>query len=97
RTDTAVNLWPDEPATEGVPHGRLAELRQSGGDRTGFAPSSGDRRLRGPLADAGISGGDPSELHLGAIGTTARRSGSDAGTGPNGQAFGFGYTEIGRL
>src|SRR5260221_13407091 len=51
RTDEAVNLWPDEPATEGASHGRLAELRQSGGDRAGLAASPGDRRLRGPLAD----------------------------------------------
>src|ERR1700744_6343249 len=33
RTDAAVNLWPDEPATEGKANGRLAELRQQGGDR----------------------------------------------------------------
>src|ERR1700748_3883642 len=38
RTDEAVNLWPDGPATEGVAHGRLAEFRQPGGDRQGAAP-----------------------------------------------------------
>src|ERR1700722_1934088 len=38
RTDAAANLWPDEPATEGVAHGRLAEFRQPSGDRQGLAP-----------------------------------------------------------
>src|SRR5882724_1234408 len=51
RTDESRNLWLDEPATEGQAHGRLAELRQPGGDRQGLAASPGNRRLRGPLAD----------------------------------------------
>src|ERR1700712_305682 len=33
RTDESVDLWPDEPATEEQADGRLAELRQSDGDR----------------------------------------------------------------
>src|SRR6266481_169897 len=38
RTDEDRNLWPDEPATEEQQaHGRLAEIRQSSGDRQGFA------------------------------------------------------------
>src|SRR6202000_800145 len=86
RTDSVSNLWPDEPATQGVADGRLAELRQQGGDRQGAAPSPGDRRLRGPLADAGCAGGDPSDLHLGATGTTARRSGGDSGASQDGPA-----------
>src|SRR5690242_760600 len=61
RTDERPNLWPDEPATEGAPHGRLAaELRQPGRDRAGAPPAPGDRRIRGPLAEGGQSRGSPS-------------------------------------
>src|SRR5689334_13562738 len=75
RTDTRPDPWLDDPATVEAAYGRLAELRQSGGDRQGAAPASGDRRLRGPLADHGQPGrGDP-EPDLGTAGATARRPG----------------------
>src|SRR5882757_1918641 len=95
RTDAAVNLWPHGVATEDGAHGRLAELRQSSGDRQGAPPSPGDRRLRGPLADSGGPGGSPPDLHLGATGTTARRSGGDPGAGEHGAAPGVGHTQTG--
>src|SRR5689334_4314826 len=97
RTDAPPEPWPDDPATEGALHGRLAELRQPRGDRAGPAPASGDRRVRGPLAGSGGAGGSPSDLLLGAIGTPTRGFGGDAGPGGHGQAFGLRYAEAGAV
>ncbi len=73
RTDSRPDPWPYEGATREQGHERPAELRESSGDRTGASAPSGDRRLRDPLADIGLPGGNDPGLFVGAAGAAMAR------------------------
>ncbi|WP_207801784.1 helix-turn-helix domain-containing protein [Phenylobacterium hankyongense] len=95
RTDNPSDPWLDDPAFREAADGRLAELRQPGGDRKGLAAPPGDRRLRDPLADLGRPGRDDPNVQLGAARAAARGFGGYANPGFDGPAPGFRDPEAG--